>query len=455
MAQVKKDQTAILYRFSELYIGLMISVFLLFPGTGGYENITEQKASVFFLLSGIYALGVPILRTEISLVGNYPLPALKEGLRNLGWGRSLILVYWLMTALSTLLSDYRSVAFWGEARHEGFVTITLYCICFLWISCFAKPKEWMLWLFAVAICVNDILALLQIAGYNPLHLYPEGLDYYDAFKLYSGQFLGTVGNVDMMSAVFTVAIPLFWISLVKLKGNRRFLLVIPLALTLGVLLIAFVEGGVLGVFAGALLTVPVIVNKGNTRKALACSVAMILILGVCFVYFAGDRIGGFVSEAHQIMHGNWDDSFGSGRIYIWRKSLELVNGHLLFGGGPETMIFRTDAVFERLDEELGVLIRSYVDTAHNEYLNVLVNQGLLALLPYLGALLWAAVQWVKIAPENAGAAVCGGAVLSYCIQAFFGISSLLSAPYFWLALGLLISCLQTSKNHCERGGRIK
>lgn len=39
-------------------------------------------------------------------------------------------------------------------------------------------------------------------------------------------------------------------------------------------------------------------------------------------------------------------------------------------------------------------------------------------------------------------ALCGAGVLGYCIQAFFGISSPISAPYFWIALALLTHQIQ-------------
>ena len=444
---MRKDSQKILARVSEIYIACMLTVFLVFPGRQGYVSISEDKAICFYLLSGAYALLITIFCLVFFWAN---IREQKQHVLRLSAPQVLILIYWGMTIVSAMLSEYPGTVFMGESRKEGLLTITLYCICFLWVSLFARPKEWMLWLFAGSVCVNDLLAILQLAGLNPLHMYPEGMNYYDAFKLYAGQFLGTIGNVDMVSAVLSLAIPVFWIAIVKLESRRRFLLLIPLGLTLGVLLTAFIAGGVLGVFAGAVLTIPVICKRGRRRKILTWSVVTLLVLGLVFVYFAGDLVGGFVGEAQQGMHGNWDDSFGSGRIYIWKRALELVDGHLLFGGGPDTMILRTDAVFERYNEELGVLIRSYVDSAHNEYLNILVNQGLLAVLAYLGALIWTAILWIRKAPENVAAAICGGAVLSYCIQAFFGISSLVSTPFFWLMLALLTACM-TQENTMHAG----
>ena len=161
-------------------------------------------------------------------------------------------------------------------------------------------------------------------------------------------------------------------------------------------------------------------------------------LGLAGIYAFGGRLGGFLYEASELLHGRWDDDFGSGRLYIWRNVAELVRERPLLGGGPDTLGLRTEAAFERYDEALGILIRSSVDAAHNEYLNILVNQGLLALAAYLGALVAAAVRWVRTAAEKPASAICGGAVLGYCVQAFFGISSPISAPYLWLALGFLI-----------------
>ena len=50
---------------------------------------------------------------------------------------------------------------------------------------------------------------------------------------------------------------------------------------------------------------------------------------------------------------------------------------------------------------------------------------------------------------SCAAAICGGAVLGYCIQAFFGVTSPISAPYFWIALALLTSRLEYSVERKE------
>lgn len=441
-------------RVTAIYLACMFSIFLLFPGLGGYAQITGHKWILFLILSAAYILIALILRVQLALIGDQPLPSPRQLVKSLSAVQICIIAFWFFSVLSTLFSIDPALSFWGGSRRDGLLTITLYCAVFLLVSRCAALKGWFLTLFSIAISLNCLLALTQFAGWNPFSLYPQGMNYYDAGIRYAGEFLGTIGNVDLLSAVLCLAIPAFWIGIWKIRDKRRLLLLIPLALSLAVLLTAFVAGGVVGIAGSALLAIPVLAKGKRSRVILAIALALVLILGLLFVYAFGGRMGGFLYEASELLHGRWNDKFGSGRLYIWRNVWQLLPDRLLLGGGPDTLVLRTDAAFERYDESLGILIRSVIDNAHNEYLNVLVNQGLPALLCWLAALLCAAVQWIRSAPRHAGVAMCGGAVLGYCIQAFFGLSSPISTPFFWLALALLhAGASAKNTSHPTGGGR--
>lgn len=378
------------------YLAILLSIYLLYPGRGSYQTITAQKWSAYLLITGMYIAAMLLLHLELAIVGAARLPAPTMLRKTLGLPQKFILLYLFATVLSTLFSEFRQTAPWGDGRCEGLAAIALYCLSFLLVSAYGQPKRWMLWLYAAAISVNCVLCLLQFAGLNPLHLYPEGMNYYGANTQYAGEFLGTVGNADILSAVLSLSIPAFWAAILRMKGCReRYFLLIPLALCLVVLLRAFVAGGILGVTGAVVLSAPLMTDDKRRRKwALICVIAA-LIAAAAAVYCFGSRMCGFLYEASELMHGRWDNRFGTGRIYIWRNVIQLVPEHLLLGGGPDTLGLRTDAAFERYDETLGILIHSAIDTAHNEYLNILVNQGLLALLSYLAALLASAIHWVR------------------------------------------------------------
>lgn len=447
---MKRSQFLPLFqRLTAVYIGCMLTVYLLWPGLGGYASLTPAKWKLFLLLSLAYAGGSALLALELTVIGRLRLPRPAELRRLLSAQDGLLLGFWACSALSALCAVDRATAFWGSARCGGLVTITLCCLCALLISHLGRPRPWMLFLLGGALCLNGALALVQFAGHNPLGLYPEGMNYYDANKLYAGEFLGTLGNADVLSAVLCAAVPALWLALFRLSGRTRFLLAAPLALCLVVLAKASVAGGIVGVSGALVLTLPLLPRTRRGRRAAAAAVVLLCAGGLVFLYLYGGRLGGFLYEASEVLHGRWKDEFGSSRVFIWRHVLELVPERLLLGGGPDTLGLRMEVGFERYDEALGMVIRSSIDDAHNEYLNILVNQGLLALLCYLAMLGRAAVLWVKAAVRDPAAAICGGAVLGYCIQAFFGITSPISAPYFWIALALLTSRLEHSKERKE------
>jgi O-antigen ligase len=425
-------------RLTAIYLACMLSVFLLFPGLSGYRAITEWKWLLFCLISGGYILVSVFLCAELAVVGGLQIPRPRELWRSISMVEKLLLGYWLASAVSTLLAVDRRIAFLGSGRREGFLTITMYCWSCILVSRSIRPRNWMLYLAGASICLNSALCALQLMGYNPLGLYPAGMNYYDANRLYAGEFLGTVGNVDILSAVLCLAIPAFVAAAIKLRGKAHWLSLLFAAAGLATLCGSRVAGGFVGLLGCALISVPVLVRSIPAKRTAVIIVVIVCLVGLALVYFVGGRFGGTIREFSELLHGRWDESFGSGRLYIWRKVLPLVPERLLFGGGPDTLALRLDAAFERWDDALGMLIHSDIDTAHNEYLGILVDQGLLALLFYFGMLGMLAVRWVRCAADDTVCAICGCAVLGYSIQAFFGIRSPISAPYFYLALAILM-----------------
>lgn len=232
--------------------------------------------------------------------------------------------------------------------------------------------------------------------------------------------------------------PILLYSTIRLSGRTRWILLVPLALTAMVLVHMSVLAGLVGAGAGCLLALPAAgTGSPKARRNLTLLVGGI-ILGSLAAVFLVDFGGELLHQLHMVLHGQAELSFGSGRLHIWVQVLERVWSHPLLGAGPDTMLCAQLTPFTRWDSDMGYIITAHIDTAHNEYLNILYHQGVLALAAYLGALLALTADWVRIAPEETGAAILGAGVLGYCVQAFFGISCPLTAPFFWLTLGLLV-----------------
>lgn len=419
------------------YIDLLLIVYLFWCGTEGYQDILGAKFSAFCVICGGYILLMGLLAAEYALIGRLKLPPPLELLKRSSWTQRFVLAYLVLTWASALASPYLPDTILGVSRYEGALTITIYCLCFLLVSAFGRVTKRTLVLFCLAVSAFCCLCLLQLAGWNPFQLYPAGYGYADAYKAYPGAYLGTIGNVDLAAAFLCVVIPVLWVGLVRLRGRPRFLLLIPLALSVTVLLRMSVLAGLVGVLGGGALMVPVVLPLSKKRR---CAVLALLLLGLAAcagLLYWRDFGSGLLHELHEVLHGNLEEGFGSGRIHIWKSVLERVPSQLWLGAGPDTMLRAQLEPFTRYDSALGQTIVSQIDTAHNEYLNILFHQGVLALAAYVSALLCAAGHWVRHSPADPVCAMLGGGVLCCCVQAFFGISMCITAPFFWLALALL------------------
>lgn len=419
------------------YAALMLTVFLFYFDGQGYQGISQAKFQMFLLLTGLYLAAMLFLLMDQLFTGQLkgctPLALWKRT----GWSQRLMAVYLALTWLSALCSPWLPATILGASRYEGALSITLYCLIFLLASACGEADRRLLAVLGASVTLFCVLCLVQLAGFNPFGLYPEGYGYADAGRAYSGAYLGTIGNVDLTAAFLSPAFPMLLYALIRLSGRSRWALLVPVILSGLVLVRMSVLAGLVGAGAGCLLSLPAAgARRPELRRKLAFAVGGVLLAGLAAVFFV-DLGGELPHQLHLLLHGQADPSFGSGRLHIWGEVLSRVPEHPLLGAGPDTMLYAGIPPFTRYDPDLGYTITARIDAAHNEYLNILYHQGIPALAAYLGALVTLAAGWLRASPEDDGAAVLGAGVLGCCAQAFFGISSPLTTPLFFLVLGLL------------------
>lgn len=429
-----KRQGLLHERLTDVFLVLLLTVFLFAFNSGGYLSLMQAKRPVFYALCGGYVVLCLLLYLEQLAVGaRKPIGLRRLALRTT-WTQRLVLGYWILTLLSAVFSDARSVTWIGGTRDEGAVTISIYCAVFLAASVFGRPKSWHLYVLGGAVLLQSVLCALQLQGGNPLGLYPDGVSYFDAGAAYSGAYLGTVGNVDFLGTFLCLAAALLAAALLRLESRRRWLALIPLALACYVIFRMRVWSCIVGLTVGMFLVLPMelrVSERVRRRLALA-TFACVVLAGLAAVVLA-------------VLHGV-PRSLESGRLYIWREVLERVPQHIWFGAGPDTMSLANIPPFERFDATLGKTLVARIDAAHNEYLNVLYHQGVFALLCFVGAIGSALLGWWKRGRARPAAAVFGAGVVCYAIQAFFNISMFITAPFFWLVLGLLDGACREIQN---------
>lgn len=394
----------------------MLTVFPFYV-EGDYTSLTEGKYRIFLIICGGYVLLMSIL-------------SLREK-RRLRWcgAEYCAAAYLAVTLLSAAVSPYPGT--WlGNERYEGALTIAVYVLTFFFLSRYGRVKLWQLHLLGISVGVYSILCLLQIAGGNPLGLYPGDLGYADAGIAYNGAFLGTMGNAGLSGAWLSLSVPMLFAALLLLRREGRWLL---LPMILGVLTVALmdVSAAVLGVAGSLLLTLPMLVSKKNSAMAKGITVSAFAVLILAIWFFS---MPGTAGELHLLLHGMMADSFGSGRIGIWRQLVERIPRQWLLGSGADTVGLLGLVPFVG-ESAAGELVERAVDVAHNEYLQILICQGVFALAAYLGLLVTLCRRWRKA--DTIPGKILGCGILGYCIQAFFSFSMCITAPLFWLALGLL------------------
>ena len=415
------------------YLYAMITVFLFYTGRNGFMAIVEAKYGLYVLLTGLYILSM--------LVGSLVL-RLKNG-AVAGWkpkesqtARLLALFYLLVTWLSALLSRYWPYTVIGASRYEGALTISLYCISFILVSRYGRADRRLLMVFSVSALLFCIICVLQILGLNPLGLYPQDHSFYSTDV--EGFFIGTIGNADLVSAFLCLCIPLLLIIIIRRRDDCRWLLLPLLLALLFILWRIQVLAGYIGVGMGCVIAVCIAGPfTPKQKKYLALILIGLLILLLALFYFMEWPDHQFLYELHEVMHGNFDDSFGSRRLFIWRNVWSHVPGRIITGHGPDTMVFDNFEYCAYYDEELGRFF-SYIDVAHNEYLNVIYHQGIFGLAAFIGLQICCLVIWLKMQRDDIAAASLGAAALCYSIQAFFSFSMCLTAPFFWIVLALLV-----------------
>ena len=137
------------------------------------------------------------------------------------------------------------------------------------------------------------------------------------------------------------------------------------------------------------------------------------------------------------------EKLGSARGYIWARSIPMLKDNLILGGGPDTFVYR----FPKND-----LIGQYyaygntttiVDKPHDLYLQIALNDGVIALLAFLAIMVIYIVDSIKLyalkkdynKSQILGSVTCLG-VIGYLFAGIFNDSVVSVAPVFWIVLGV-------------------
>jgi len=197
--------------------------------------------------------------------------------------------------------------------------------------------------------------------------------------------------------------------------------------------------------AVALLVVGVILVRGgkehNPNAPARWQVGVILIAACIVIGIAGVEVlgrpdpetgygSGIVYELREVIHGRIQPEFGSGRLHVWINALKAYPDRPIIGSGPDTFYYA-------FPEEAHGFHGVDFENAHNEYIQILICQGMIGLVCYLLFLAGLALKSITKAFKNPLLMAVLVAFVGYCVQAFFNLSVPIVSPMLWIFAGML------------------
>ena len=493
----KKKQSIdnILSKITDIYITFIIILFPLIVDKTGFFKILECKYRVYISVSFIYIL----LTTGIYI---YLLIKGKEKIKKLTMIQKLSVVFLIANILSYLTSPYLKNynLLIGIGRKEGLITSALYILTFLYISYFGNFKKKYILYFSISSILINLIAILQFIGFNPFNMYQDGIGTHNV------SFMTTIGNIDFISALYTMLLSISFTSYILLDDNKKYENIIHLvSLFMGFFIIGIIDvasGKLAFALTLAIILPQILQNNQRLSKFLKCiaitllSIVTNIIINVEYHYDIGklgfypkfnyitvlfliiiialyilskyvskteysikdikkftkkyyqlglllSLIGivllysipfksGFLYEIHELLHLNFDDNFGTYRIFLWKRTIPLLKDYPLLGSGPDTFALRFMPLYTNDIAKLGPLTIN--DTAANIYLTMLINLGIIGTTTYIIFL----ISQIKIGLKklNKYSKLLLISIVCYMIQSFFNLSVVIVSPIFWTLMAL-------------------
>ena len=467
----------LLNKITNVYLIYILVLFILLVDKSGYRNILVFKWNMYVIVSVVYILLILII-TMFKILNKSI--SIKEFKFNNVY--IFALIYLLLMIISTLLSPYKSYNLLiGSPRMQGLIVNIIYIVSFIVVSLTYKFNKNILYIVLLPSIVLGIIIIIQRLGFNSAIC---GTDY-----CYS-----TIGNVDTVGLLYTMYITLSLTLFIFAKRINKLYLIISVISSLIVMMIINVTSMYVSLFIIMLLILPYvvlcsnylfkylcialsilivvliyqldkyfiilpiiiiimfgmiiicnkkynIVNKNNIKISYMCLIvfSIILLLGVYFI----DIKLGFIHELHLILHSNLDDSFGTYRMFLIKRTIKMINiNRILLGSGVDTFyILFMNNYFNDLVKQGYVNIN---DSACNIYLTMIINIGILGLNSFIMFI----ISIFNLIRNNINTiSMCLLiTILSYLIQGLFNIEVVIVTPIFYILQSFYISSLKVHKS---------
>ena len=346
----------------------------------------------------------------------------------------MLYILFLLTGISYFTSLNKHDAFFGfQARYEGILMIYSYYTHAL-LSTTIKNKKYQKYIIGFILAIGLINVLYGILQTNLIQNNMEFVRnkwfYARGFEGNSMCFATLIGICYfMMLAIFLNSEKLYGPFILMILFTTGSIISGSMALLVTTIIILFL------VFITVCIKVILSVEKKDKLIRVCLCIVMFMLGNLIFTDRDNNEYQKDIIELkEQVVEtakdGKMEDTYGTGRAYIWKKTLKEVKHHLLMGIGPDNYYYLFK---DKLKDPVSKLP---LDKAHNDYLQKLICEGLPATILYL--ILLGSVFISNYKKHKLEKKIFLLGFLAYTIEIFFSISVIRVAPIFWILLGLLM-----------------
>ena len=311
-------------------------------------------------------------------------------------------------------------------RYEGVFAI-LYYYSLLYISSFVKKdyKKIIVYIIITTGVIDSMYGFLQLNMNSHVKIfYKLGKPVVNGFNNNSNFFATYI----LLSLSYAIGL---FVDNKDITMKTLFGMII-IILSVG-LFISNTRSCVLGLFFVLIYSLFFCV-KNKKYKEIIIAFILISLVGI-YLHFNNktnllEAFIGTKNETVNLIKGNYDGKYGAKRLDVWKYSLLISPHYFLHGVGIDNFAFAFGGK--------SIVVGNYsFDKAHNEYIQILITQGLFALISYLILVFSTLFSGIKSSIKNKNIYLVLP-VIGYLVQAFFNISVIEVAPIFYLSIGLLI-----------------
>lgn len=387
-----------------------------------------------FLIHETYMAVAGIVMSIIGVLRIFKAGGLKKRLTNL----QIALIFMaLLSIIATIFSTDPWTSLVGrEKRFEGLYSLLCYYLVCAWATTVADKHEQKILIYEY-LAVGLISSIVGII--SGLSLIPDGYTHWQgvaAIPYGNPNFFGS-----MMSMTSAVAFAVMLYS--KTKSERIVGGVILFVSFLSTFscdssspLVGNIMMFLLVVFAESIVVI-LRKNRGRfTRLMLGTLVGIFLWLASGFIVNSirnNSVVNELSRDVYYMDEGLTSNKMFSNRMGAWKYTISRIPDYWMTGVGPDNFY----ALAWEADPELGI---KHYDRVHNEYLQIAITQGVPAIIIYLVFLFIIFIsglkRWFKKEEIEPIYILAFLPYLAYIAQAFFNISTIQVAPFFWIICGL-------------------